>query len=74
MNINTLLLHGALAVLATGACAAAGADDVSTKVAAAGDVTDPYVWLEDVHGQKPMEWVRAQNAKEHGYYYESVND
>ncbi len=24
---------------------------------------DPYAWLEDVEGQKPLEWVRAQNAK-----------
>ncbi|MRW86446.1 prolyl oligopeptidase family serine peptidase [Pseudoduganella sp. FT26W] len=23
---------------------------------------DPYLWLEDVHGDKPMEWVGAQNA------------
>lgn len=23
---------------------------------------DPYVWLEDVHGQKPLDWVRHQNA------------
>ena len=22
---------------------------------------DPYVWLEDVHGQKPLAWVAAQN-------------
>jgi len=24
--------------------------------------TDPYLWLEDVHGEKSMEWVRTQNA------------
>ena len=24
---------------------------------------DPYLWLEDVHGKKPLEWVRAQNAR-----------
>ena len=23
---------------------------------------DPYLWLEDVGGEKPLEWVRAQNA------------
>ncbi|MBS0193579.1 MAG: S9 family peptidase [Proteobacteria bacterium] len=23
---------------------------------------DPYLWLEDIHGAKPMEWVKAQNA------------
>ena len=24
---------------------------------------DPYLWLEDVHGEKSMEWVKAQNAR-----------
>ncbi len=24
---------------------------------------DPYLWLEDVHGARSMEWVRAQNAR-----------
>jgi prolyl oligopeptidase len=23
---------------------------------------DPYAWLEDTHGQKPLEWVKAHNA------------
>ena len=26
-------------------------------------VNDPYVWLEDVHGTKPLDWVHAQNQK-----------
>jgi prolyl oligopeptidase len=25
------------------------------------DTNDPYAWLEDVHGAKPLEWVAAQN-------------
>lgn len=36
---------------------------MSTKQPAAGDASDPYLWLEDVHGAKPMEWVRAQNKR-----------
>ena len=20
--------------------------------------TDPYIWLEDIHGEKPMAWVK----------------
>jgi prolyl oligopeptidase len=24
---------------------------------------DPYIWLEDVYGQRPMEWVNSHNAK-----------
>jgi prolyl oligopeptidase len=34
--------------------------------AAAGKVKsmdDPYIWLEDVHGEKPLAWVKEQNAK-----------
>ena len=26
-------------------------------------VEDPYIWLEDVHGEKPLAWVKEQNAK-----------
>jgi prolyl oligopeptidase len=27
---------------------------------------DPYIWLEDVHGEKPLAWVKAENAKSLG--------
>ena len=30
---------------------------------AAADAADPYLWLEDVHGAKALEWVKGQNAK-----------
>ena len=26
------------------------------------DPNDPYAWLEDVHGEKPLAWVKEQNA------------
>jgi len=26
-------------------------------------VEDPYLWLEDVHGERAMDWVKAENAK-----------
>lgn len=29
-------------------------------------VEDPYIWLEDVHGEKPLAWVKEQNAKSLG--------
>src|SRR3954470_7989964 len=28
----------------------------------AAEIADPYLWLEDVHGSKPLEWVKDQNA------------
>src|SRR5579864_5781853 len=39
------------------------ADSVTSMPEGAHDGSDPYLWLEDVHGAKPLEWVRAQNAK-----------
>ena len=27
------------------------------------DPSDPYIWLEDVHGERAMDWVKAENAK-----------
>jgi prolyl oligopeptidase len=27
------------------------------------DMNDPYIWLEDIHGEKPLAWVKEQNAK-----------
>ena len=42
---------------------AAGADKVGRMQHSAVDGADPYRWLEDIHGAKPMEWVREQNAR-----------
>jgi prolyl oligopeptidase len=47
LNLFALLLG---CVLATGA------------VAVTESPTDPYVWLEDVHGEKPLAWVKEHNA------------
>jgi len=49
--------------LAVGGAVAIGADSVSKLQEAAADGTDPYLWLEDVHGEKPLAWVKAQNAR-----------
>ena len=47
---------------AVAATAAAGAESVGKSGHTdAGD--DPYVWLEDIHGAEPLEWVKAQNVK-----------
>ena len=50
VNLFALLLGS---VLATGAFA------VTTKELSQ---VDPYTWLEDVHGAKPLAWVAEQNA------------
>ena len=46
------------------ACLIAGlalAGGASAQTPPAGD--DPYAWLEDVQGQKSLDWVKARNAK-----------
>jgi prolyl oligopeptidase len=37
------------------------AHDTLTPGATA-NVDDPYLWLEDIHGARPMDWVNTQNA------------
>jgi len=46
----------------SGGVAARAADNLDTNLMQT-DATDPYLWLEDVHGAKSMEWVKAQNAR-----------
>ena len=47
-------------VIAAGLAAAAGSTFAQEPAAV---TDDKYAWLEDVEGQKPLEWVRAQNAR-----------
>jgi prolyl oligopeptidase len=35
----------------------------ATSRAGAQETTDPFLWLEDVHGARATEWVKAENAK-----------
>jgi prolyl oligopeptidase len=60
----------AIALIAAGAAMAAPAPAKSgkaTKAAATTDAwtppADPYIWLEDVNGERSMNWVHAENAK-----------
>src|SRR5215472_2683396 len=54
-----------LAVLlgAMGSATAMGADGVIRMQQDAWESADPYLWLEDIHGAKPMEWVKTQNTR-----------
>ncbi|HEY0767895.1 MAG TPA: prolyl oligopeptidase family serine peptidase [Steroidobacteraceae bacterium] len=54
-----MALAGALA----GGATAMGADSVNRKHQQHVGAPDPYLWLEEIHGAKPLEWVKAQNAK-----------
>ncbi len=41
---------------------ALGADNAETNQVQL-ETADPFLWLEDIHGAKAMEWVKAQNAR-----------
>ncbi len=58
-----LALVAALAALALPALAETPLTDTYTAPATATDAVDPYIWLEDVHGAKPLAWVEAENAR-----------
>jgi len=45
------------------ACAGAVLSLVSSFVALAATADDPFLWLEDVRGQRAQKWVRAQNEQ-----------
>jgi prolyl oligopeptidase len=47
-------------VIAAGLAAASGSTSAQEPAAV---TDDKYAWLEEVEGQKPLEWVKAQNAK-----------
>jgi prolyl oligopeptidase len=47
-----------LAILAFVSVALAGAHAVTNPA-----MTDPYAWLEDIRGPKPLAWVKEQNQK-----------
>jgi prolyl oligopeptidase len=55
------LLAGLLGVI--GGAMATDASGVKSRTHEAPEGADPYLWLEDVRGEKSMEWVRAQNAR-----------
>src|ERR1700689_746431 len=57
-----VLLAGAIA----GAWTAAGSGMKEKHTVPTTEASDPYLWLEDIHGAKSMDWVKAQNAKSRG--------
>ena len=65
--IRTLASAAAL-LLAAGAAPVAMAHPTDTPAAAStapgfatSDATDPYIWLEEVEGERAMDWVKAHN-------------
>lgn len=50
-------------VFCTGACMNSNGALAATETPADSGETDPYLWLEDVEGSKPLAWVEARNAE-----------
>jgi prolyl oligopeptidase len=59
-GFTLVLMAGLVGSMGAGAAAAGTVDGTKHRE---GGEADPYLWLEDVHGAKPLEWVRAQNAR-----------
>jgi prolyl oligopeptidase len=53
----------ALALALAFACAPAVAEEAKPMPATPQAPEDPYLWLEDVGGERALEWVRARNAQ-----------
>jgi prolyl oligopeptidase len=62
MNLRVLVWSMALAA-AWGVTLAGGVVAVQNEKAASGVPADPYLWLEDIHGARPLAWVNQQNVK-----------
>jgi prolyl oligopeptidase len=60
---STALTSAAMAQTATPAPAPA---EVSGGGFASSDATDPYLWLEEIEGERAMAWVEAQNERSLG--------
>jgi len=63
MKVRTSLLVVGFVLAGMQGGTAMAADSVSKMQPETLDGADPYLWLEDIHGERPMEWVRAQNQK-----------
>jgi prolyl oligopeptidase len=58
-RLSSVALSVILSAGLAGAMGAAHAEDAPKM----NDPADPFAWLEEVEGSKPLDWVRAQNAR-----------
>jgi prolyl oligopeptidase len=63
MKVRATWLTFAIVVGGLGAATSAGAASVTSHRDGTADNADPFLWLEDIHGARPREWVKAQNAR-----------
>lgn len=58
-----LSAFAALAAIVLGSCSTAATTTPATDTASMSTSDDPYLWLEDVEGERALTWVREQNAR-----------
>lgn len=60
----------ALAALLLSACAPVAQKNVPSAATDSKEAMteDRYLWLEDIHGEKPLQWVERENAVTHGAF------
>ena len=59
--LATLLASTSLTSVSMAQTSASSSAPTSSGFATS-DATDPYLWLEEVEGERAMEWVKAHNA------------
>ena len=59
-HLRVTLVLGMIATTGGGTCAAPAVAQPATISTI--NLSDPYLWLEDVTGEKALDWVRQQNA------------
>jgi prolyl oligopeptidase len=59
---SVVVLFVCTACVNEGRAAQTGSDPSPAADPGAGSSPDPYLWLEDVTGERPLAWVREQNA------------
>ena len=52
-----------IAAAAAGTCVLLSGAQQSSPDQSSSEQPDKYTWLEDIHGEKPMEWVKAEDAR-----------
>ncbi|MCU6452610.1 prolyl oligopeptidase family serine peptidase [Sphingomonas sp. A2-49] len=63
MILRSLLLASTLLAATSAAAQMAPMTNAPAAPAAADAATDPYLWLEDKDGARPLAWVEAENAR-----------
>src|SRR5688572_18736650 len=63
MAFRSSILTGVLALVGTASIGAAQPTDSAAAADAATAAADPYIWLEEIQGERALAWARQENAR-----------